>query len=83
MSETTFSELVVNTLRGAFYEKNASTRDRSVREMKLGPHHIRHRFPFKGGVTMNDIIMAQMASHNSLLDRIKQLSPTRHTPTSN
>ena len=37
---------------GAWYEAEPSTRDMSVRELRrMGPHHINHRFKFRGGVT--------------------------------
>ena len=40
------------TIAGAWYEAKPSTRDMSVRELRrMGPHHINHRFKFRGGVT--------------------------------
>lgn len=67
----TFSEIIARTLTATWYEPTESTRDRSVREMKLGPHHIRHRFPFKGGITGGDIIAMNIAKTNPLLEMLK------------
>ena len=44
--------LPFKTIAGAWYEAEPSTRDMSVRELRrMGPHHINHRFKFRGGVT--------------------------------
>lgn len=44
------------------YEREPSTRDRSVREMRLGPHHIRHRFGFVGAISFQDVMRRNLAA---------------------
>lgn len=65
-----FATIVLTELRGKHYEPVKSTRDRSVREMKLGPHHIRHRFEFDGAIGMDDLIMENVTSANSLMQKL-------------
>lgn len=54
----TFTDAIIKGLRGKFWEPEISTRDRSVREMKYGPHRIMHRFPIKGGLTFSQAMIA-------------------------
>lgn len=63
-------DFIVSAFRGATLEKEPSTRDRSVREMKLGPHRIRHRFPFKGGVSGSDLIIDNILKSNALWEKL-------------
>ena len=53
--------------RSKVYEPLPSTREMSVREMRFGPRHIKHRFPFKGGVSIADIIASNVSQGNALL----------------
>lgn len=79
-SPKTFSDTIAHTLRARVYEPVASTRDRSVREMQLGPHHIRHRFEFKGGVDRRVALYAGLAAPNPLLLRMKAKETTVAQP---
>ncbi len=72
MRPKTLSELIGRTLSSdhTVYEREPSTRDRSVREMRLGPHRIRHRFPVRGGLAVRDLIIESLMASNSLLARL-------------
>lgn len=68
--ELSLTDIVTETLsqRNKVYEPTESTRLYSVREMqKRAPRHIRHRFPFKGGISINDIITNNVRQANPLL----------------
>lgn len=67
----TFDEIVVKTLRDKHFEPEPSTRDRSVREMSLGPHHIWHRFTFPGAIPLSRILAANIKQNNALLERLR------------
>ena len=62
------------TIAGAWYEAEPSTRDMSVRELRrMGPHHINHRFKFRGGVTAIVAKYLHLAPDNEIVQRLKQL----------
>lgn len=65
----TLSEIVSKAITQGYYEPELSTRDRSAREMQYGPHHIRHRFKFRGGVKWFQV---NVARNNALLERLKR-----------
>lgn len=65
------SNLIHTTLHDKYFEPVASTRDRSVREMKFGPHHIRHRFEFKGAISAARMFSVNIAKNNALFERLK------------
>jgi hypothetical protein len=64
--------VVADAISRKCYEPVATTRDRSVREMRCGPHHIRHRFEFKGGITVNDLMRLNLSRPNPLLARLRE-----------
>lgn len=66
----TFTDVIISAMNDKYYERTATTRDRSVREMKLGPHHIRHRFPFRGGINFAGIMASNIERSNPLLERL-------------
>lgn len=70
----TFSDLITKTFSPGrtVYEREPSTRDRSVREMKLGPHHIAHRFPIPGGLSAADMLRRSIMSSNALMERLRR-----------
>lgn len=70
--QPSFSDIVTSTFRDKHYEPDKSTRDRSVREMHLGPHHIRHRFEFAGAIGMADILAENIAARNPLFDMLRK-----------
>ena len=78
MVAKTLTEVIRQTLSsaGTFWEKEKSTRDLSVREMRTrGPHHIYHRFPLRDGITARDLIVENVSAHNPLLERLKRRGP--------
>lgn len=68
------SETLTKVFRARCYEPVPSIRDRSVRELALGPHHIRHRFEFEGGVGLSYILQNNISKNNTLLARLKEKS---------
>lgn len=73
----TFADLVLSTLQAvAHYEPVPSTRLRSVRELKLGPEQIRHRFPFKGCVSMSvgQLVARSVMQRNPLMGALQARS---------
>lgn len=73
MSRNNLSYIISYSLsdKNTCYERVPSTRDRSVRELKYGPHHIHHRFPIKDGITATDILALNISQHNSFLERLR------------
>lgn len=70
-----YVDIMVNTLlRGKIWEPVATSRDRSVRELKYGPHHIRHRFSFKGGISGAEMLALNVTNKNALYTRLKRRS---------
>ena len=66
-----YYELSGRGVRDKTLEPTATTRDRSVREMELGPHHIRHRFPFPGSISLADLIRSKKIQNDALLGRLR------------
>jgi hypothetical protein len=64
------SDMIIASLKGKTYEASESTRDRSVREMKLGPHHINHRFPIRGGIGIGEITQLAISARNPLFEAL-------------
>ena len=56
------------------YERELSTRELSVREMRRGgyAHRIRHRFPIKGGMSLSEIMKENITAKNALYERLKK-----------
>jgi len=59
------------------FEAIPSTRDRSVREMKFGPHRITHRFGIKGGMSFSQVLAENIMQNNALFERLKKRNVTR------
>lgn len=72
-TDVTFDAAVLRTIGNACYEPIASTRLRSVREMKFGPEHIHHRFAVPGLVTLMEIHIMKMSGSNPLFKRAKRI----------
>jgi hypothetical protein len=71
--------LPFKTIAGVWYEAEPSTRDMSVRELRrMGPHHIKHRFPFRGGVAA---IVAKYLQMKTALFAAMRARDQDYTPT--
>lgn len=70
---TNLSDLITTMIYGDYrnIEPIKSTRTRSVRELKYGPCHITHRFPFKGGISFSHVMARSVLSNNVLLHKLK------------
>ncbi len=69
-----YCDLIRHVFTSRHYEAEASTRDRSVREMRMGPHHIKHRFEFRGGVSFPAVVASNVLAQNALLSRLMEKS---------
>lgn len=76
----TLSEVIRATMTCGVFESEPSTRDRSVREMTLGPHHIWHRFPVPGGITGAQLMARNVSRSNPLLARLRRITAPRTGP---
>lgn len=67
-----YGHIVHRTITGKHYEKEKSTRDRSVRELVLGPHHIYHRFEHKDFISGSYLLADNLSRYNILLARLNK-----------
>lgn len=65
------SDMMIQVFSAKWYEPEASTRDMSVKELSL-PHYIKHRFPFKGGITFGQVMQGDMSKNNVLYRQLKE-----------
>lgn len=77
MKRRSFADAMVGIFRDRCYERERTTRDLSVRELRTrGPHRIHHRFPIKGGLNMAEAMIADDVEYgNPLLRHLMARKP--------